>query len=128
MAERLAPVAAVTALEWRQAGQATDVRCGQIGMGQHRMHAGQGEGGSFVDAVDPGVRIRAAHKRGVQHLRQMDVVDKLACAAQQRRVFLTFDRSAEAGKRVGVFYAIVRAHCAASRIIFAASSAAATMP
>ena len=41
----------------------------QISVRQHGMHAGQGERGGFVDAVDFGVRVGAAHKGGVQHFR-----------------------------------------------------------
>ena len=37
-------------------------------------------------AIVAGMRVRAAHERGVQKVGQMDIVDEAAAAAQQRRI------------------------------------------
>ncbi len=47
-----------------------------------------------VNAGDLGVREGRAHERQVQHAEQLDVVDKLAFAANQARVFFALDRLA----------------------------------
>ena len=44
---------------------------------------------------DAGVRVRAAHDRGVQHPRQLDVVDVAALAAQEARVLDAVDALAD---------------------------------
>ena len=50
------------------------------------MHAGKRQGGGLIDTPDRRVRVRAAHKRGVQQPGQPDVVDEAAFAFQQRLV------------------------------------------
>ena len=49
-----------------------------------------------VDRLDPGVGERATHERDVLHVRQPDVADILAAAAQETIVLLAKDRSADA--------------------------------
>ncbi len=46
---------------------------GQVGAGQRGEHPGARSGGGHVDAIDPGVCVRAAADRGMQHARQMQV-------------------------------------------------------
>ena len=58
---------------------------------EHRMHAGQRQRGVLRYAADRGMRMRAAHKAGMQNVRHDDVVDEAALAAQQRRVLDSVD-------------------------------------
>ena len=91
----------------------------EVTMRKHGVHAGPRQGGGLVDAADGGVWVRAAHKRGVQHGRQMDVVDETALATQEVGIFQTANIFAER------FCAQAARPSACRR--FAASSAAMTM-
>jgi hypothetical protein len=93
-------------------------RLGQFGKRQYGVHAGKRRRRRLLDAAHAGMRMRAAHEGRVQHAGQMDVVDELALAAQQRRILLARSRGAEA----------VRVHRPASWMRFAAVSAASTIP
>ena len=59
---------------------------GDLGAGHDGCDPGQGLGAAHVDRFDPGVGVRAAQRRGVQHVRQHDVVDVAALAGEQARV------------------------------------------
>ncbi len=73
----------------RHPGQALRL---QVGAGQHgldhRVRLRRGD----VDGQDPGVRVRTAQDRPVQHAWQPQVVDERALAADEARVFLARDR------------------------------------
>ena len=55
--------------------------------------------GGYVDRTNPGVGDVAAEKSRVQHPGQLDVVDEQRLAAQQPRVFVASDGSAEISRR-----------------------------
>ena len=55
--------------------------------------------GLDVDRNDLGMRMRAAHEAGVQHARQLDVVDIAAVAAEQALQLAARDARADAGGR-----------------------------
>ena len=57
--------------------------------------SGQRLGFGNIDAGDVRVRVRRAHEHEVQHAEQLDVVDKLAPAADQARVFLALEGLAD---------------------------------
>ena len=62
----------------------------------HGEHAGDGERLRRVDALDARVRVRAARDVQVQHARQLHVVDVVAAASDETRVFLALDALADA--------------------------------
>ena len=68
-----------------------------IGRGEHRGDAGSGLRGLDVDRQDLRMRMRAAHEAGMQHARQLDVVDVAAVAAQQPLQLAAWDAGADAG-------------------------------
>ena len=53
-----------------------------IGLREHRMHAGQAARSGGVDAADAGVRVRAAHERRLQHSGKFQIVDEAAIARE----------------------------------------------
>mmetsp|Transcript_1089 Transcript_1089/g.2920 ORF Transcript_1089/g.2920 Transcript_1089/m.2920 type:complete len:772 (+) Transcript_1089:648-2963(+) len=55
---------------------------------QHRVHAGDGERGRLVDALDAAVRDRRTHDVHVQHAGHLDVVDIVALALNEAGVLL----------------------------------------
>ena len=55
--------------------------------------------GLDIDGDDLGMRMRAAHEAGVQHARQLDVVDVAAVAAEQALELAARDARADAGGR-----------------------------
>ena len=57
--------------------------------------AGSLQGPGNVDLANSRMRHLAAQKRGVQHARQLDVVDEQCLASEKPAVFVTFDRLAE---------------------------------
>ena len=59
--------------------------------GEHGVHARQRQRGILHDAADRGMRVRAAHEAGMQHVRHDDIVDEAALATQERRVFDAVD-------------------------------------
>ncbi len=62
----------------------------------HRQHAGQLERLARIDALDGGVGIRAPDDVQPKHARQDEVVDVLALAADEPRIFLALDGMAHA--------------------------------
>ena len=62
----------------------------------HREHAGDGERLRRVDALDARVCVRAAGDVQVQHAGQLHVVDVVAAASDEARVFLALDALADA--------------------------------
>jgi hypothetical protein len=67
----------------------------QVSVGEHRVHAGQSQRRALVDATDRGVRVGAAQHHGMEHAREVDIVDIAAAAGEQVRVFLALDACAE---------------------------------
>ena len=72
----------------RHPGQAVLV---QVLAGDHGEHAGHFERAVGVDPRDPRVGIGAAHDVEVEHPRQLDVVDVIALAVDEARVFLALE-------------------------------------
>ena len=70
-----------------------------VGRGQHRGDARRLLCRFDVDRNDFCVRVRAAHEAGVQHARQLDVVDVAAVAAEQPLQLAPRDARADAGGR-----------------------------
>ena len=70
------------------------------GAGDDRVHLRVRLGGGGVDRHDPGVRVRAAQDRAVQHAGQVDVVDVAALAADEADVLLA-EHAAEADRVAG---------------------------
>ena len=86
---------------------------------QHGDHARHGAGILGVDLGEGGMGEGAAHEGGFQHPRQFQIVQELAAAGQQVRVFQPLHALADEGGR---------AHALApSRRAWAAASAARTM-
>jgi hypothetical protein len=75
----------VVAVEGRYPGQ---VVRREIFAGQHRDDAGDRQRRGLVDLDDARVRIRAVHQRHPHHPGQREVVEVLAVAADEARVFL----------------------------------------
>ena len=71
-----------------QRGHPGEVQRGEGLAGDDGLDLGVGLGGGDVDADDAGVRDGRAQDREVQHARQLDVVDVVALAAHEARVFL----------------------------------------
>ena len=65
------------------------------GAGQRADHSGNSFGCRSIDADDLCVGIRRTHESQVEHLAQLDVVGKLAPAAQQAILFLARKRFAD---------------------------------
>ena len=68
-----------------------------VGRGEDRGDARRVLRGLDIDRDDLGVRMRAAHEAGVQHARQLDVVDVAAMAAEQPLQLAPRDARADAG-------------------------------
>jgi hypothetical protein len=71
-----------------QGGHPGQVPLGQGLAGDDGPHLGVRLGGQGVDGQDPGVRVRAAQHRAVQHAGQAHVVDVVALAADEPLVLL----------------------------------------
>src|SRR5712671_5184966 len=67
---------------------------GNLLSGNRAYYPWQHFGRGSVNAYDPRVRIRRAHKPEIEHFAQLDVVGKLAPATQQPVLFLTRKRRA----------------------------------
>ena len=67
----------------------------QIGQRVDRVDARMRARRRRLDAVDGGVGVRAAEKRGLERPRQPNVVDEAAAPAQQRRILQPLDTDAE---------------------------------
>jgi hypothetical protein len=67
----------------------------KIRQSENRMHAGDAACSAGVDAANKRVRVRAPHKRGMEHPGKLEIVEKTAAALKQRTVFYSFDRSAD---------------------------------
>ena len=61
------------------------------------VYAGHRKRSGFVDPADFGVRVGAAHERGVQCSGQMNIVHVLPLAPEQRRILFALDRRSESG-------------------------------
>ncbi len=70
-----------------------------VGRGQHRSNAGGVLCGLDIDGNHLRMRMRAPHETGVQHARQLDVVDVAAVAAEQALELAAGDACADAGGR-----------------------------
>ncbi len=68
----------------------------QVVGGEHRVHAGQRQGALLVDGLDAGVGVGAAHDVHEQHAGHLDVVDVVALALDEARVFLALAGAADA--------------------------------
>ena len=82
------------------AGSGTDLeeridQLGDLRASQSADDAGKSFGLGDIDAGDGGVSVGRAHEDQVQHAQHLDVVNKLAAAADQARVFLALDRLAD---------------------------------
>ena len=86
-------------------------------MGDQRVHAGERERGSRIDAREPGLGMGAAEHRRMQHAGQANVVDEARAAGQQPRVLAPLHRLADQS----------RAHGSSPRSIAAARRTAATI-
>ena len=75
---------------------------GGLRPGDHRVHAGCGQGLGGLDPHDPGVRVRAAQHGGVQGARGDPVGDVAAPAEQELRVLDAADGLAHPGPLGGV--------------------------
>jgi hypothetical protein len=53
---------------------------------EHGTHPGQRLGGAGIERFDQRVRVLAAHEGGMQHARQLDIVDIAPLAHQQAAV------------------------------------------
>src|ERR1700683_5416505 len=53
----------------------------------------------YVDGIDAGMRDVAAQECRVEHSRKLDIVDKQRAAAQEPRILVAGDRSAETSRR-----------------------------
>src|SRR5581483_7259480 len=73
-------------------GQGAGIVRGKLARREHRVYARQAARGIGVYADDAPVRDLAAYDDGVQHARQMDVVDIAALAAQQPQVLDPLNR------------------------------------
>jgi L-ascorbate metabolism protein UlaG (beta-lactamase superfamily) len=67
---------------------------GHILAGEHGYHSRQSSAGC-IDPFDSGVRVRRAHERAMKHAGKREVVDELAAAGEQSRVFHAADRRAD---------------------------------
>jgi hypothetical protein len=69
-----------------------------IGRGENRGDARRASCGRVVYRDELGVRMRAAHKAGVQHARQLDVVDITAVPTEQALELPPRDARTDAGR------------------------------
>jgi hypothetical protein len=67
----------------------------QVRAGQDRLDAGRSSGRVGVDAADAGVGVRAAHERGVQHLRLSQIADVGAAPQHELPRLAGADRRAD---------------------------------
>ncbi len=84
----------------------------QIGVGEDRQHARHGRRRLGVDAFQDTVRDLAAHHRGIDLARQVDVVGVAPLTAQQRRIFLARHRLADTEFHQGEAGVVERVHYA----------------
>jgi len=71
-------------------------------MSQHEMHTRQRTCCRYVDPANFRMRVRAADEARVKRAREPDVVDEMALAPEQRRVFGPFDGRAEPFRAIGL--------------------------
>ena len=64
----------------------------QILVGDHRVDAGESERRTGIDAGEARLGVRAAQHRRMQHVRQMNVIDKARAAGKQSRILAPLDR------------------------------------
>ena len=86
----------VEAVEGRQPAEAGGL---EVLAGDHRLDAGHLHRLADVDALDLGVRIRAAHQREVEHARKREVVDVVPLALDEARILLALHRHADRMQR-----------------------------
>jgi hypothetical protein len=75
--------------------------------GEGANDAGQSASGLQVDLLNPGVWVRRAHDRHVQHARQTDVLDVVPASTQQWRVFAPPQRSANQSRALGQAHSLL---------------------
>ena len=92
--------------------------------GDHGEHARDLEGLRRVDRLDRGVGVRAADDVEPEHARQDDVLDVLALAADEPRVFLALDRMAHAPDFRGGLRLQLGGHQATPSVVSAATTGA----
>ena len=68
-----------------------------LGCGEDSGDAGRAFRCRDIDRDEPGVRVRAAHEAGMQHPRQLDVVDVAAVPAEQAFELTPRNARADAG-------------------------------
>ena len=78
------------------ADQIADLVIDDLLSGQHPDHAGHALRSRDVDALDPGMRVRAADEMGVGQAHDLDVVDVAAAARDETPVFLAHYAGANA--------------------------------
>src|SRR5262252_9581427 len=59
--------------------------------GEDSRHARYGERSRGIDGHEPGVRLRAAQDSGVEHVRELDIVDERGLASEEADIFPTPD-------------------------------------
>src|SRR5437867_142653 len=69
---------------------------------EHGHHTRYGESLGGIDGRDSGVRVGTAQDGRVQHVRQLDVIDKRRLAGEEPHVFPTPDRRADIGLSHGM--------------------------
>ena len=84
----------------------------QVGCGQHRDHARHLQRLRGVDLLDPGVAIGRAHEIAVEHARQLEVVDVVALALGEARVFHALALAAHALQFLGAGFPGLGGGCA----------------
>ena len=82
---------------------------GKIIAGDHRHDSWQGFGLARVDAFNAGVGVWAAHEVAEDHAGQFHVVDEIALATDEARIFLALARGADAAE--GRFALLERQFC-----------------
>ena len=82
----------VEAVEGRQPAEAGGL---EVLAGNHGLHAGHLHRLGDVDALDLGVRVGAPHEREVEHARERQIVDVVALALDEARIFLALHRHAD---------------------------------
>jgi hypothetical protein len=65
--------------------------------GEDSYHARYGERSRGIDGHEPGVRLRAAQDGGVEHVRELDIVDERGLASEEADIFPTPDRGTNVG-------------------------------
>jgi hypothetical protein len=84
--------------------------------GEHGVDAGQRQRRARIDGADRGVRMRAAHERGMPGAGGRDVVDETSLADEQRPVLETRNACADQASHAGCQSAIALAALATTSL------------